>query len=172
MLSVLITLVGLFFLTYDFETSINSGDLITLFTVIAYAIHLVLAGQFVNQSQVLSLITWQFIFSSLFSLIAFFIFGSQESIISSQSWGALFYLGIAGTLFCYFVSVWAQKYVSAIKVALIFALEPVFAAVFGYFAISEILNFRELSGMIIILGGIILYQVFDVVNEKKAKLNE
>lgn len=79
--------------------------------------------------------------------------------MTTQSLYALAHLGLCGTLFCYFVTVWAQKHVRAVQVALIFALEPVFAALFaGWFA-GEKLHARELSGIFLILAGVVLYQV-------------
>lgn len=155
----IIVTAGLFFLTYDFETAINIGDLITLVTAFTAGFHIVLSGRFVSKSHSLSLITWQFIFASVFSFMAFFISGNPAGDISTGSWISIIYLGAIGTLFCYFVSVWAQNYVSSINVALIFSLEPVFAAIFSFFALGEILNLIEISGAMLILAGIIYYQL-------------
>lgn len=171
LLSTSVTLVGLFLLTYDFETQVNIGDIITIIVVAAYAMHIVLAGRFVAKVPVMPLITYQFLFSALFSLIGFIAVGMPESEFSPKAIGALVYLGIFGTLFCYFVSVWVQKFVSSVKVALIFSLEPVFAAGFGFWIINETLNLKEMIGMIIILLGVGLYQYFDnkrIAREEKS----
>ncbi|MCK5030094.1 MAG: EamA family transporter, partial [Thermoplasmatales archaeon] len=55
--------------------------------------------------------------------------------------------------------VWVQKYVSSLKVVIIFSLEPVFAAIFGYFVIQEILNLKELTGALLILAGVIIHSI-------------
>lgn len=150
---------GLFLLTWDGGDRINPGDLITLITVIAYAFHLICAGRFVRNVDVPAMVAHQFSFAALFSLAAYLVAGNGDFAVTTRSLYALAYLGLCGTLFCYFVTVWAQKYVSAVQVALIFALEPVFAALFaGWFA-DEKLHARELSGIFLILAGIILYQV-------------
>ncbi|HBF87450.1 MAG TPA: hypothetical protein DDX39_02320 [Bacteroidales bacterium] len=163
--SILITFFGLFLLTYDVETDFNIGDLITLITVAAYALHIVSAGKFVQKTAVMPLIMYQFFFSTLFSLIGFFLISDTDVVLSTKSTLALLYLGLVGTLFCYFVSVWIQKYVSSVKVALVFSLEPVFAAFFAYLALGETLSIKELSGMGLIMLGVLLYQFFD--NRKK-----
>jgi drug/metabolite transporter (DMT)-like permease len=60
-----------------------------------------------------------------------------------------------------------MNYVSALKVAIIFSLEPVFAAIFGYIFISEILNIKELAGASFILAGVIIHSI---LKNKKIKI--
>lgn len=162
--SIFIVMIGLFLLTYDFETHLNKGDAITLITAISLAFHIVLSGRYVKTTEFLSLITYQFVSASVFSLIGSLFMGYEHgfdlNLISSESIWAIAYLGFFGTLFCYFVSVWIQKYESSVKVAIVFSLEPVFAALFAYLFVNEILNLKEISGTVLILLGVILYQVF------------
>ncbi len=165
--AVLIVFVGLFLLTYDFDTSINIGDLITIITAFSAACHIVLAGQSVKKGDTLSIITWQFFAASLVSIIAFFVTNSEPVVFTTKSALSLVYLGFIGTLFCYFVSVWVQKYVSSLKVAIIFSLEPVFAGIFGYYLLAEVLNTKELIGAGLILLGVIIHSILKQRIEKK-----
>lgn len=159
LLAVSIVFCGLFLLTYDFETKINIGDIITIGTAVSYGFHVVLAGRFVKKTDALTIITYQFFGASVVSLLAF-IFTNHETVhISVKAWSSLIYLGVIGTLFCYFVMVWVQKYVSSLKVAIIFSLEPVFAALISYFAIHETLNLKELTGAGLILSGVIIHSI-------------
>ena len=157
--TVIIISFGLFLLTYDFETAINPGDLITIITAVTYAIHLILAGRYVKKSDTLSIITYQFFAASVVSLIAWLFTDNLSIEISMKAGLSLLYLGLIGTLFCYFITVWVQKYVSSLKVVIIFSLEPVFAAIFGYFIIQEIMNFKELMGALFILAGVIIHSI-------------
>ncbi|MCB2194752.1 MAG: DMT family transporter [Bacteroidetes bacterium] len=50
-------------------------------------------------------------------------------------------------------------YGQLLKVAIIFSLESVFAALFGYFIINETLNPKELVGATFILSGVIIHSV-------------
>jgi drug/metabolite transporter (DMT)-like permease len=45
-----------------------------------------------------------------------------------------------------------QQFTTATKTAIIFAMEPVSAAVFAYFMISEVLTNIQLSGAILIVS--------------------
>ena len=156
--SILAVLAGLFLLTYDFTTKVNPGDAITLVTAAAYATHVVLAGRFVRTTAALPLIQAQFTVAALVSLVAWLGGGGQAWTPGRNGALALVYLGLAGTLFCYFVSVWAQKFVSSVKVALVFALEPLFAAAFGFLFLRERLSLREGFGGVLMLAGILWHQ--------------
>lgn len=170
--AVLMVISGLFLLTYDIETSINIGDIITITTAVAGAIHLVLAGRFITKSEALPLVTYQFLGASVVSLLAWLITGASPVVISFKSGLSLIYLGLIGTLFCYFVAVWVQKYVSSLKVAIIFSLEPVFAAIIGYFLLHEVLSPMEFVGTTLILTGVIFHSVARSYIDRKSKLNK
>jgi drug/metabolite transporter (DMT)-like permease len=163
LISVFIVFTGLFLLTYDFETKMNIGDIITIITAISYAFHVILAGRFVKKSDTISIITYQFFTAALVGLVAFLFANHETVIISNKAWASLIYLGLIGTLFCYFIAVWVQKYVSSLKVTIIFSLEPVFAAIFGYFIINEVLNPKELVGAGFILAGVLIHSIFKKV---------
>ena len=158
--AVAIVFVGLFLLTYDFETAINRGDLITIITALSVGFHIVLAGRSVKKAQALPVVTYQFLGAAIVSLAAWLFSDDISLQMSPKAWYSLLYLGLIGTLFCYFVSVWVQKYVSSLKVAIVFSLEPVFAAVFGFIFLHEVLNFMELIGAAFILGGVIFHSIF------------
>ena len=158
-ISVLIVFAGLFMLTYDFETKMNIGDIITIITAISYAFHVILAGRFVKKSDTIPIVTYQFLSAAIIGIIAFLITNNEPVMISDKAWFSMIYLGLVGTLFCYFIAVWIQKYVSSLKVTIIFSLEPVFAAIFGYFIIHEILNTKELIGAILILAGVMVHSI-------------
>ncbi len=161
----LVVLAGVYLLTYDSETVLNIGDLITLITAFSLAWHLVLSGKYVKTTEVFSLIGFQFLFASVFSILLYTTTQPVSFGLSTNAALALLYLGFVGTLFCYFVSVWAQKHVDTVTVALIFTLEPVFAALFAWIFASEKLNLKEITGGLIILGGIVAFQL--ITNREK-----
>ncbi len=160
-ISILIVVLGLGLLTYRDGTSLNPGDLLTLVGAAITALHIIWTGRFVKNSDLLALVTYQFIFSALLSFIASLI-ASPESFTASysmESWSAMIYLGLLGSLFCYFITVWAQKYLSYVTVTLIFSLEPIFAAIFSFYILGEILGFQQLVGAFLILGGILFFEI-------------
>jgi drug/metabolite transporter (DMT)-like permease len=68
-------------------------------------------------------------------------------------WSVL-YLATVGTIGTFFGQTWAQKRMSAIHAAIIFALEPVFAALFAAWLLKERLGTRGIAGGVLVLAGI------------------
>jgi drug/metabolite transporter (DMT)-like permease len=68
-------------------------------------------------------------------------------------WG-LAYLGIVATAGMLFLQARAQAHVSADKAALIYAMEPVFAALFAWIWLSEGLTLRAALG-----GAVVVFAV-------------
>jgi len=162
----IIVLIGLYFLTYDKETILNIGDLITVITAFSLAWHLILSGKYVKTTEVFALVTYQFLFAAILSFTLYLTTNPTTFVLSSNDTISLIYLGFVGTLFCYFVSVWAQKQVSTVTVALIFTLEPVFAALFAWVFASEILTLKEISGGLIIIGGIVSFHLISMKRKR------
>jgi drug/metabolite transporter (DMT)-like permease len=69
-------------------------------------------------------------------------------------WGALLVTGIFASAFAFLVQTWAQQELSATRVALVFALEPVFAGLAGYMLAGDRLGFVGWAGCAVILAGI------------------
>ncbi len=164
-----VVFIGLYLLTYDGGTALNIGDLITLITAFSLAWHLILAGKYVKKTEVLSLVGFQFLFASVFSFLLYITTQPVTFLISTNAAFALLYLGLVGTLFCYFVSVWAQRHIDTVTVALIFTLEPVFAALFAWIFAAERFSIKEITGGFIILGGIVFFQLIANRRKKQGK---
>jgi drug/metabolite transporter (DMT)-like permease len=116
----------------------------------------------VKQSYATSLIFYQFFFSSLitfFTMTGDHYLTESELELSQKAIPAILYLGLLGTLFCYFFTVYSQKYVPTITVALIFALEPIFASTAAYFFLNERIGSIELAGAFVILIGVVFYNI-------------
>ncbi|MFO7863537.1 MAG: DMT family transporter [Salinivirgaceae bacterium] len=157
LISIGIVLSGLFLLTYDLETNINIGDIITLITAVSLAFHIVFAQQFVRKTDAGILVLYQFMGAMIVSGSVMLFTNDSLPELTTQSTWSLIYLGLIGTLVCYFITVWVQKYVAAIKVSIILATEPIFAALCSYIFINETLNIKELAGAGFILFGVFIH---------------
>jgi drug/metabolite transporter (DMT)-like permease len=70
-------------------------------------------------------------------------------------WGALLVTGIFASAFAVLIQVWAQRRMSAARIALVFALETVFAGLFGYLLKDDRLGWLGWGGCALILAGIV-----------------
>lgn len=69
---------------------------------------------------------------------------------------ALAYLGVVATAGMLFLQALAQRHVSASKAALIYAMEPVFAALFAWLMLSEAMGARAMAGAVLVVGAVLL----------------
>lgn len=76
-----------------------------------------------------------------------------------EKFGAIAYLGLIATAFTTWSQVVAQRRVAATEAALIYTLEPVFAAGFSFIWLGERLGLRGLLGAAIVLVAMVLSQL-------------
>jgi drug/metabolite transporter (DMT)-like permease len=65
------------------------------------------------------------------------------------------FTGILATSLAFGIQTVAQRFTSPTRTALVFATEPVFAALFSFLLIGEVLGPRQLVGCALILAGMI-----------------
>jgi drug/metabolite transporter (DMT)-like permease len=80
------------------------------------------------------------------------------------AWGATFlysvlYLGSIGAVGTFLGQTWAQRRMSATHAAILFTLEPVFAALLAAWLLSERLETRGFAGGALVLAGIVVSEV-------------
>jgi len=127
-----VALSGLWILTGGMRT-INLGDGLTLITAMAYALHLVYADKFMKSGIDPYVATCQqFLFVGAASLIVGGIAGTSFAVGSIETIWVIIFLALFPTLSAFLIQMVAQRIATPVKVSLIFALEPVFAAIFAW----------------------------------------
>ena len=71
-------------------------------------------------------------------------------------WGALLVTGIFASALGFLVQTWAQRRTSATRTALAFAMEPVFAGIFGFWLAGDRLGALGWGGCAVIMAGILV----------------
>ncbi len=79
--------------------------------------------------------------------------------LDAQTVGGLLYLGVVASAGMFFLQAVAQRHVSAEKAAVIYAMEPVFAALFGWLWLSEMLTMRAAIGALIVVFAVVLSEM-------------
>lgn len=152
-IAILVSLLGLWILTGGLK-DLNIGDILTIGTAIAYALHVLFIDKYVkNQIDPYILVFQQFFIVALVSFLTALIFKLPFSpIFSNVSW-AITYLALIPTVSAMLIQFVAQKFTTPIRVSLIFALEPVFAALFAWTLGGEtfILN-KAIGGFLIVIA--------------------
>jgi drug/metabolite transporter (DMT)-like permease len=142
--------------TLDFH--INTGDLLTMGCAVAFAFHLLLLGYYSQREQFEAVALGQILCAALLSVLALYL-EPPRVVWSGNVIFALALTSIFATAFAFALQTWGQKYTSATRTALIFALEPVFALATAAVVGGEALSPKGLLGAALILGGILLAEL-------------
>ncbi len=118
-------------------SGVNGGDLWVLGTALAYAIYIVYLGRVADAAPALSLAGMQHLpMAGLAWLWALPQLGRLQE-VPPAAYGAIVYLAVVCTALIAVLQVYAQRVVPAHLAALIFVLEPVFAAAFAFVLLGE-----------------------------------
>jgi drug/metabolite transporter (DMT)-like permease len=71
-------------------------------------------------------------------------------------WGALLVTGVFASALAFLIQTWAQRMTSATRTALVFTLEPVWAAIFGFWLAGDRLGPVRWLGCAAIMAGILI----------------
>jgi drug/metabolite transporter (DMT)-like permease len=150
---------GLFLLCTNGTWMLNKGDPLTIVCAACVAMHLILTGEYTRTSDVTFLTTVQL---GVVALLSIFVarFGSQPVFVWHPGifWTLLICVLFA-TVFAFVVQTSMQRFIPPSQTALIFCMEPVFAAGYAYWAIHERLGLFGLLGAMFILTGMILSEI-------------
>lgn len=164
--------VGIALLTLNSQLSVNSGDLLCILCALLSAVHVIVIEVFTRRVDSVALGVLQLGFAGLFSTIFSFFTETVRLPDTALSWGAILVLSILCTAFGYIVQATAQKHTSATHAGLIFSLEPVFSALFGFMLLGEVLSLRGYIGGAILLLSVLIAEVdFKKIPQQPEKLD-
>jgi len=139
---------------------VNRGDILTLAGALSFAIHIVLVGRYTQKFSFLHLVPVQILAVGLLSLFALPLAPHQTLHLTGRLVMAILVTAVLATGVAFSVQNWAQQYTPAAHTALIFALEPVFAALSSWLVMREHLGGRVLMGSGLILAGMVVSEIW------------
>ncbi len=130
------------------------GDLLVLLGSAAYSIQIVLMERYAPRYDPIA-----FTFVEMLAAFAGFAvvavaLGQVELPRGWTVWGALLVTGVFASALGFLVQTWAQQRTSATRTALAFAMEPVWAAIFGFWLAGDRLGAVAWVGAVLIMAGI------------------
>ncbi|MEP7027637.1 MAG: DMT family transporter [Candidatus Eisenbacteria bacterium] len=161
-------LVGLGALSVRGDWTIGPGELWTIGTAIAVACHVLVLERVAPGKSAIALTAVQVLGCTVWALLclpldALLLKGGATlrglfEPLPSATLLAVLYMGCAATALAFFLQTWAQARMSAVRVGVLFTLEPVFALMFSIALGRERFTPRTLVGMALILAGMLLVE--------------
>jgi drug/metabolite transporter (DMT)-like permease len=160
-LGVGLAVVGLGLLTLQAGLHVESGDLLVLCGAAAFAAHILLTGHFAPRYDALWLTLGSIVTVALLSGAAALIFDRpfEPAIFAPNVLFAAIFTGVFATSVAFALQTQAQQFTTSTHTALIFAAEPVFAGLFSFLLIGEVLGPQQVFGGILILAGMVVAEI-------------
>jgi len=140
----------------NLEDGINPGDVMVFFCALSFAAHIFITGRFSHRMDPLILTMTQILTVAVLATAASYFFEPPTPVLPrGQPLFAAIFTGVLATAVAFGVQTVAQRFTTATHTALIFATEPVFAALASFALIGERLGPPQLLGGALILTGMI-----------------
>ena len=148
-----VALVGLALITLqDGPAAINGGDMLVLVTALTYAVYIVYLGEVARKVRGTALAFMQHLPMALLAWLWALPQVGDLAAVPVTTYLAIIYLAVVATALVAVIQTYAQRVVPAHLTALIFVLEPAFAALFAYLTLGERLGTLGWIG-----GGLMLF---------------
>jgi drug/metabolite transporter (DMT)-like permease len=133
-----------------------AGDLLVLVSTVAQALQIVMVERYANRYDAFALTFVQVAVAAAAFLVLAVAVGDLSLPRGATVWAALLVTGLFAVAFALLVQIWAQRRVSATRIAIIFSLETVFAGLFGYLLAGDRLGALGFAGCAAIFAGIVV----------------
>lgn len=136
------------------------GEFLVLVSAIFFALHIVALGEWSKGLDTYALTVLQLGTCALLTFGASLKSGFSAP-PDSGVWWSIIYTALFATALAFIVQTWAQSFIKPSSVAVILAMEVVFAAAFGIWLLSEPLTLRIALGGILVMASMYLIILLD-----------
>jgi drug/metabolite transporter (DMT)-like permease len=131
-----------------------AGDLLVLAGAAVYSLQIVLMERYAPRYDAIAFTLVEML--AAFAGLGLVAIPQLETPHGWTVWGALIVTGVFASALAFLAQTWAQRRTSATRTALVFTLEPVWAALFGYTLAGDRLGAAGWAGCAVIMAGIVL----------------
>lgn len=157
----IIAVFGLYMLTMSGKLTIGWGETLGLICAVFFGLQIVFTGIYSKKVNVFMLVLFQFLTVTILSLIFSL---SLDDVTFNINFDytflkAVIVTSIFATVYAFLIQTYMQQFTTPTKTAIIFAMEPVSAAIYGYFVGNEILTSLQVTGAFLIIFAMLLAEI-------------
>ena len=168
-IGLIIVIGGLFLMTDPGEGGIRLGDILTFGCAIVYAFYIIFLDTKTRDNDVIVLTFMQFGVAGIMSLMVSPLVETPYVKFTPNFIWAIAYLALLGTMLCTYIMTRFQKDTTPMRAVLIYAMEPLFAALFAALFLKESFSKWEWIGASLIFSGVVISEVWGIFAAKKKK---
>src|ERR671910_401790 len=166
--AVALSLVGMALLAGGGPEGVNVGDLLTLMCAAALGLHIALLSRYAAGHDAAGLTLAQILAMAILFAALWPVAGTVE-LPPPEVWVALLITGLLASAGAFYVQTFVQQRLSAARTAVILTMEPVFAALFGYWLAGDRLVAVQVAGAALILSALFVGEVLPLLGRRKQR---
>ena len=165
--SVFVCIIGGFLLTEINNVTVRLGDSLVLLGAFFWAFHIVYLSKFLKLFNYPIAITMGgCLIGSIIAFIPSLVFENITLGNLLMEKNELLYAGVLSSGIAFLLQAYSQQNLSPAPVAIIFSLEGVFAAIFGWILLNQFLSDLKIFGIVLILIAVIFSQLAPIYGKK------
>ena len=165
--SVFVCIIGGFLLTEINNVTVRLGDSLVLLGAFFWAFHIVYLSKFLKLFNYPIAITMgACLIGSIIALIPSLVFENITLGNLLMEKNELLYAGVLSSGIAFLLQAYSQQNLPPAPVAIIFSLEGVFAAIFGWILLNQFLSDLKIFGIVLILIAVIFSQLAPIYGKK------
>ena len=166
--AVLVCIIGGFLLTELDNITVRLGDTLVLLGAFFWAFHIVFISKFLKIfNYPMAIAMGQCLLGSLIAFVPSIVIENVSLANLLMEKEELLYAGVLSSGIAFLLQIYSQQNLSPAPVAIIFSLEGVFAAIFGWILLSQFLSGMKIFGIILILSAVIFSQLSPTYDKRK-----
>jgi len=166
--AVFMSLIGAYLLSELDNLSVRYGDILVILSAFFWAFQIIYIGKTLKIFNFpIAVAFFQCFFATIFSYppVYFFEDPSLNNILKESY--EILYVGIFSSGVAFLLQSYSLQNLSPAPAAIIYSLEGVFAAIFGWVILSQYLSTIKILGIILILSAVIFSQLIPIYDKKK-----
>ncbi|MFZ1731924.1 MAG: EamA family transporter [Bacteroidota bacterium] len=168
-ISVVIVGAGLWIFTSPAGGEFNSGDVLVLLCAVVFAFYIVYLDVFTKERFDREIVFYQFVITGIVGFAAAPFVAGREAVFSLSAIGVILYLSFFASTIAIFIQSKYQRETTPTKAAIIFTMEPVYAAIIAYIVLSESMSGIEVLGAGIMFAGLLFSEIYAAVIHSRQK---
>ena len=160
-ISVLLAVVGLYFLSCVGVSAISTGDLLLLGCALMFAFQIIVVDKYAQAVDALRLNAIQALICTVLSTVVMFFTETPTWDGISACWLPLVHVGVLSMGISYSLQIIGQKNLEPSTASLIMSMESVFAVLFNWIITGTLLSSNEAIGCVLVFIAVILSQLPD-----------
>lgn len=152
----ILAITGIGFLSLQFTTNVNIGDILTLGCAIAFAYQIFYTSKYVKEEDPILLTIIQMFVAAVLAWFVVLVKGEVQFSFEIKAVSSIVYLAVFSTTLAYLFQTIAQKFTNETKTAIILSTESFWGMVFSILFLNEVLTFRMAIGALLILCAILI----------------